>query len=54
MLNHLGVALREMGRFDEAITAHQDALAIFRETGDRHREGQALNNLEEDRLAKEI
>jgi tetratricopeptide (TPR) repeat protein len=32
-------------RFDEAITAHQDAAAIFRETGDRHSEGSALNNL---------
>jgi Flp pilus assembly protein TadD len=32
-------------RFDEAITAHQDAAAIFRETGDRHSEGGALTNL---------
>jgi tetratricopeptide (TPR) repeat protein len=32
-------------RFDEAITAHQTAAAIYRETGDRHREGTALNNL---------
>jgi tetratricopeptide (TPR) repeat protein len=30
---------------EEAITAHQDAAAISRETGDRHREGDALNNL---------
>ena len=30
----------------EAITAHQDAAAIFEETGDRHRrEGVALNHL---------
>jgi tetratricopeptide (TPR) repeat protein len=28
---------------EEAITAHQDAAAIYRETGDRHREGNALN-----------
>ncbi len=34
-----------MRRFDEAITAHQDAAAIFRETGDRHSEGMALGNL---------
>ena len=30
---------------EEAITAHQDAAAIFRETGDRHGEGTALDNL---------
>ena len=34
-----------MGRFGEAISAHQDAAAIFQETGDRHGEGMALNNL---------
>ena len=34
-----------MRQFDEAITAHQDAAAIYRETGDRHGEGGALNNL---------
>ena len=34
-----------MRRFEEAITALQDAAAIFRETGDRHGEGMALNNL---------
>ena len=33
-------------RFEEAITALQDAAAIFRETGDRHSEGVALANLE--------
>ena len=44
-LNNLGIALREVRRFEEAITAHQDAAAIFRETGDRHGEGMALNNL---------
>jgi hypothetical protein len=33
-------------RFEEAITAYQDAVAIFRETGDRHRESIALGNLE--------
>ena len=35
----------EVRRFEEAITAYQDAAAIFRETGDRHREGMALSNL---------
>jgi hypothetical protein len=34
-------------RFDQAITAHQDAAAIFRETGDQHREGQTLNSLKD-------
>ncbi len=42
-LNNLGLALRLAGRFEEAITAHQELLAICRETGDRHREGGALN-----------
>jgi Tetratricopeptide repeat len=51
-LNNLGLALREVRRFEEAITAHQDAAAIYRETGDRHREGTALNNLELDRAAQ--
>ena len=36
---------REVRRFEEAVTAHQDAAAIYRETGDRHGEGAALNNL---------
>jgi len=44
-LGNLGLALREVGRVEEAITAHQDAAAIFRETGDRHGEGRALGNL---------
>ena len=34
-----------MRRFDEAITAHQDATAIHRETGDRHGESLALGGL---------
>jgi hypothetical protein len=51
-LNNLGVALREVRWFDEAIAAHQDAAAIFRETGDRHGEGAALRNLEEARAAQ--
>jgi len=40
-----GSALREVRRFEEAITAHQDAAAIHRETGDQHHEGKVLNNL---------
>jgi tetratricopeptide (TPR) repeat protein len=44
-LNNLGVALREVGRFEEAVSACQDAAAIFRETGDRHSEGLALVGL---------
>ena len=44
-LNHLGLVLRRVRRFEEAISAHQDAAAIFRETGDRHGEGMAIGNL---------
>ena len=44
------MALAEVRRFEEAIAAHRDAAAIYRETGDRHREGLALNNLELDRV----
>jgi hypothetical protein len=36
---------REVRRFEEAISAHHDAVAIFRETSNRHGEGMALNNL---------
>ena len=44
-LDNLGLALAAVGRSEEAITAHRDAAAVFRETGDRHRESIALNNL---------
>jgi tetratricopeptide (TPR) repeat protein len=44
-LSSLGAALADVGRSEEAITACQDAAAIFRETGDRHGQGEALNNL---------
>jgi tetratricopeptide (TPR) repeat protein len=44
-LNNLGPALRKVRRFEEAISAQQDAAAIFRETGDRHSEGLALVGL---------
>jgi hypothetical protein len=38
-------------RFEEAISAHQDAAAIYRQAGNRHREETALNNLESARAA---
>jgi len=44
-LNNLGTALGAVRRFDEAITAHQRAAAIFRKTGDPYNEGRALDNL---------
>jgi hypothetical protein len=44
-LNNLGVALRGVRRFDEAITAHQQAAALFTELGDRHGEAGALDSL---------
>jgi tetratricopeptide (TPR) repeat protein len=44
-LTGLGNALRYVRRFEEAISAHQEAAGIFQETGDRHGEGMALNNL---------
>ena len=40
-----GLALTQVRRFAEAITTHQNAVAIFRETGDRYREGMAWDNL---------
>lgn len=45
MLNSLGSAYRELGRFDEAIDQFQRALVIRREAGDRNGEGWALYNL---------
>ena len=44
-LTILGVALVEVRRFEGAITACQDAAAIYRATGDRHSEGITLGNL---------
>jgi len=44
-LGSLGEAFCGARRFDEAITACQDAAAICRETGDRHAEGSALDSL---------
>jgi hypothetical protein len=41
------LALRSALRFEEvAAHGHHDAVAIFRETGDRHWESIALGNLE--------
>ena len=44
-LNNLGGGLREVRRFEEAITTYQEAATIFREAGDRKHEGDAQNNL---------
>jgi hypothetical protein len=44
-LTNLGGVLREARRPEEAISAHQAALVLFRETSDRHGEGLALYNL---------
>ena len=51
-LRNLGVALREAGRVEDAITAHQDAAALFRETGYRYGEEIALDNLKSYRAAQ--
>ena len=42
-LTGLGNASEQIRRLNEAITCHQQALAITREVGDRHGEGQTLN-----------
>jgi tetratricopeptide (TPR) repeat protein len=34
-----------VGRFEEAITAHQEAADLYREVGDLYGAGTALNNL---------
>ncbi|MGP4024074.1 tetratricopeptide repeat protein [Actinomadura sp. 3N407] len=44
-LRGLGIALYEVHRFDEAVTALQDSATIYREIGDRRREAGALNSL---------
>ncbi|MFM9632565.1 MULTISPECIES: tetratricopeptide repeat protein [Streptomyces] len=41
----LGAALRQVRRFNDAITAYTQAADIFRELDDRHGEGATLNNL---------
>ncbi|HEY9475861.1 MAG TPA: tetratricopeptide repeat protein [Mycobacteriales bacterium] len=42
---NLGLALRQVRRFDEAIAALRQSLNISRETGNRHSEANAWNNL---------
>ncbi|QWF85132.1 tetratricopeptide repeat protein [Amycolatopsis sp. CA-230715] len=44
-LNALGSALQEMGRIEEAVTAHTDAARFYRDVGNHHGEGKALINL---------
>ncbi|MFC9325744.1 tetratricopeptide repeat protein [Kitasatospora sp. NPDC057015] len=44
-LNNLGNTLQEVGRFGEAVHAHNQALTIHRDLGDLHGEGAALTNL---------
>jgi tetratricopeptide (TPR) repeat protein len=45
LVTWLAAGLQQARRFGEAISACQDAAAIYRETGDQHREGMALGNL---------
>ncbi|MFE0156553.1 tetratricopeptide repeat protein [Nonomuraea sp. NPDC059007] len=53
-LNNLGIALTEVRRFEEAITGHKQATAIFREVDDDHLLSIAQRNLAEDlRLQEE-
>jgi hypothetical protein len=51
-LNNLGIALRNVRRFEGALSSHQDAAGIFRETSDRHSEDIALRNVDADRTAQ--
>ena len=51
-LTGLGLALRETGRFKEAITACQDAAAIVREADDRHLEAMTMGNIAATRAAQ--
>ncbi|MCL8017509.1 tetratricopeptide repeat protein [Streptomyces sp. AS02] len=43
--DHLGVALREAGRAEEAIDAHTQARDLYQATGDRESEAMAWDNL---------
>ncbi|PSL56132.1 NB-ARC domain-containing protein [Saccharothrix carnea] len=45
VLNWLGVAFHDTGRYDRAIDHHQEALAVSREIGDQLTEAGALANL---------
>jgi hypothetical protein len=42
-LSRLGWGFRELGRLDEAVARHQEALTVVRETGDRPTECEARN-----------
>lgn len=44
-LTNLGLALWGLRRYDEAVIAHREAVALFQEIDDRRGEGDALNNL---------
>ena len=44
-LNNLGIALKEVGRSEEAITAYQKVADIFHDMGDQYREALVLDNL---------
>ncbi|MFB6839908.1 tetratricopeptide repeat protein [Streptomyces sp. NPDC056361] len=44
-LNNLGTVLMDRGNFEEAISAHANAVVIFGEVGQHHRQGRALDNL---------
>ncbi len=44
-LAHLGLALAAAGRFGEAISVHEEAAQIFRETGDQDAEDDVLRTL---------
>lgn len=44
-LNALGMALADLRRFDEAIAAYQQALAVHRDNGNRRSEARTLANL---------
>lgn len=52
-LGKLGRALREAGRFEEGITAHQGAVTICHEIGGEYREGVALANLKTAQAAQQ-
>ncbi|GAA4383999.1 hypothetical protein GCM10023088_51780 [Actinomadura verrucosospora] len=52
-LNSLGVALGEVRRFEEAITAHTDAATIFEQMHDEDRQDEALRNREVAREARQ-
>ncbi|MGW8886630.1 tetratricopeptide repeat protein [Streptomyces sp. NPDC055749] len=43
--NNLGLALQNVDRYEEAMTAHETARTIYQTTGAQHSEGKAWNNL---------